>query len=58
MKNWKTTLIGIGVGAGTLAIDLIQSGQFNWKTFLFAVGMSALGLVAKDFNVTGGTIHQ
>jgi hypothetical protein len=58
MKNWKTSLIGLGIGAGNLAIDMLGSSHFNLKSFLFSVGIGALGLVAKDSNVTGGTVHQ
>jgi hypothetical protein len=28
----------------------------NWKQVLMSLAMAGLGLVAKDFNVTGGTV--
>lgn len=50
MRNWKTTLLGFGVGA----LNLLQSGV-NWKSALLSAAMAALGLAAKDHDVTGGT---
>lgn len=58
MKSWKTTLIGILTGVATLALDMYQTGTFSLRAFLIAAGMAALGIVAKDNNVTGGTVHQ
>ena len=60
MKNWKTTAIGIGFGAANLFASgaFTQDGKFNWQAFLLSTGMAALGLVAKDHNVTGGTTQQ
>jgi len=53
MKNWKTSLFGIGAGA----LNLFANGA-NWKQVLFSVGLAAVGVLAKDSNVTGGTIQQ
>lgn len=53
MKNWKTTLLGFGVGA----LNLLSSGV-NWKTALVSAGLAALGMAAKDHDVTGGTKEQ
>jgi len=53
VKNWKTSLFGIGAGA----LNLLANGT-NWKQVLFTVGLSALGLFAKDNNVSGGTTPQ
>jgi len=53
MKNWKTSFVGIGVGA----LNLFANGT-NWKQVLVAAGIAALGVFAKDNNVTGGTIQQ
>lgn len=61
MKNWKTSLFGVGMAA----VNMFGSGTFNsptgsfdWKNFLVSVGMVGLGAVAKDRNVTGGDTHQ
>ena len=61
MKNWITTLTGIGTVAtaiGTMATGLAH-GDFS------VIGTQGPGLIAgigllfaKDFNVTGGTIKQ
>lgn len=53
MKNWRTTLAGIGLGALQLFV-----GGMNWKSILLSAAMAALGAVAKDANVTGGSIVQ
>lgn len=51
--NWQTTLIGIVMGA----IQLHQGGM-TWGNAAIAALMAALGIVAKDHNVTGGTTAQ
>jgi hypothetical protein len=53
MKNWMTSLFGILAGAA----GLFANG-LGWKQVLVALATAALGLVAKDSNVTGGTINQ
>ena len=53
MKNWKTSLFGTLSG-----IAYAVTGQHDWKHILVAVLMAAAGLVAKDHNVTGGTVQQ
>lgn len=57
MKNWKTTVAGIAVGAIAAATAL------HWITVEQATAITAaltsLGLLAaKDSNVTGGTKQQ
>jgi len=47
-KNWKTTLLGLGLGGA----NLVANGV-HWKQALVSVGLAGLGLLAKDFNVTG-----
>lgn len=51
MKNWLTSLAGIGAGA----LNLLANGT-NWKQILVSVGVAALGLVSKDFNTTGNGV--
>lgn len=59
MKNWKTTLIGGGIGALYYLITAFQSGTpipqnaTQWKALLLAAALVGLGAVSKDFNVTG-----
>lgn len=53
LNNWKTSLIGWGVGALTLLGSQIQTGSIDWKEWGLAIGFGLLGTVAKDFNVTG-----
>lgn len=57
VKNWKTTLAGIG---GLLGVFVKLAGN-GWKFDMedFAVISGSLGLIfAKDKNVTGGTVAQ
>jgi hypothetical protein len=62
MKNWKTTLIGVLAGFIPLGQGLLQglyAGQhFDWSKIGIGAGIMALGSLAKDFNVTGGTVSQ
>ena len=53
MKSWRTTLFGIGAAA----LNLLANGT-HWKEVLLSVGFAALGVAAKDSNVSGGTIKQ
>lgn len=57
MKNWKTTLFGaiISVGAG-MATQPGSVGTIG--QVIGIVGPLLLGIVAKDSNVTGGTVMQ
>lgn len=49
-SNWKTTLFGIGAGA----LNMFANGT-KWQQVLLSVATAALGIFAKDSNVTGGT---
>jgi hypothetical protein len=53
MRNWKTTLLGIGAGV----LNLVANGM-TWKQALLSTGLAALGFFAKDKNVTGGDTRQ
>jgi hypothetical protein len=53
MKSWKTTLVGFGAGFLNL-----YAGGFTVKTALLSAALAAFGLVAKDHNVTGGSVAQ
>ena len=58
MKNWKTTAIGIGGAIAMGGGQLLMSGNLDWKAYVQMAFMAALGIAAKDFNVTGGMIQQ
>lgn len=51
--SWKTTLAGLAVGF----INLWANG-ISAKQAALSVGVAALGVAAKDLNVTGGTTPQ
>jgi hypothetical protein len=53
MKNWKTTVAGFVAGFLQL-----YAGGMNLKSAAIATALAALGLLAKDRNVTGGTVQQ
>ena len=58
MKNWKTTLIGVGAGIAYI-LSKVLSHTFDAATDIsIAAGMAGLGIVAKDHNVTGGSTQQ
>lgn len=48
MRNWKTTLIGVGLGFLHLWANGLQP-----KQAAVAIGMATLGALAKDYDVTG-----
>lgn len=55
MSNYKTTLAGI-LGAVILCVQQwLSSGNLDTHTLLVAAAIAVLGVLAKDFNVTGGT---
>ena len=52
MKSWKTTI----VGAALAALVAIQTASLaDWKTWLLPALIAALGVLSKDFDVTGST---
>lgn len=57
MINWKTTLLGIIAGTLVIlqnAVASYQSGTpVQWLQIVLGITLMALGLVMKDFNVTG-----
>lgn len=61
MKNWKTTLFGVIGGLATLFGPHLQGGAGPAVTIgnvVTAGALILLGLVAKDSNVTGGSVAQ
>lgn len=57
MKNWKTTLIGVGTAFVYATISYLQGGM-DLKSAAIAAGIALLGSFSKDHNVTGGTSRQ
>lgn len=61
MKSWKTTSLGvltIVTLAATTATQLIKGEPVDWN-FVLATFITAVGLIlAKDANVTGGTVSN
>jgi hypothetical protein len=62
MKNWKTTLAGAIPGLIIFFYSLLESlkaGQaFDFRDMLLGLGLTMLGFLAKDLNVTGGNKSQ
>ena len=52
-KNWKTSLAGAIIGGGYAALSALQNG-IKPRDVLIAAGLVAMGILSKDFNVTGG----
>jgi hypothetical protein len=57
MKNWETSAAGVGIAAIYAGLTALQSG-LTMKDALVAAGLALVGVLAKDANVTGGTIQQ
>jgi hypothetical protein len=57
MKNWKTTLFG-GLSAVCLALAAIFPDLKELFGAFSAVFLALMALVAKDSNVTGGSVQQ
>ena len=57
MKNWKTSLIGLGIGMIQIVPQVLAgasaNGKVNWAQFGMGLGSIALGYFAKDFDKTG-----
>jgi hypothetical protein len=58
MKNWKTTLIGVGGAIAMGGGQLLSQGNLDYKAYVSMAFMTLIGLFAKDMNVTGGTQQQ
>lgn len=57
LTNWKTTLSGLGLSFASLVIAAMQGGV-KPKDAVVAAGLALVGSLAKDANVTGGTVKQ
>ena len=63
MKNWKTTVAGIAIGALTLVVGMIKAHMAGGPALTpegitLAVGIATLGAHSKDYDVTGGQRPQ
>ena len=57
MKNWRTTLAGLGTGFLYAFVAAMQGG-LKPKDAVIAGGLALIGGCAKDHNVTGGSVKQ
>lgn len=57
MANYKTTIMGFLAAFAAILTDVLQKGASleDWKTWLLPVCLAALGIVAKDWNVTNAS---
>jgi len=55
MKNWKTSLIGLVIIIAGIYVFITTK---DWTQSGIAVGVGIGLLMAKDNNVTGGTVAQ
>lgn len=55
MKNWKTTLVGVLLAVVVAIQPIVSTGKVDWGQLVIAALIAALGVLAKDFNVTGTT---
>lgn len=63
MKNWMPTLAALISAAGSFVLFAQNSGMYTFPKLAVALalfmnvgGLAALGITAKQFNVTGGTV--
>lgn len=47
MKNWKTTLAGLGAAVAQVSVNGV-----SWKSLIAAAFMALVGVFAKDFNIS------
>ena len=61
LTNWRTTLAGIVQLALTGSYQALQASQgadVNWTAVGLSAAMAIIAGLAKDSNVTGGTVQQ
>lgn len=56
MTNWKTTASGLLAALGQV-LPLLGVAQ-PIAGAISIIGLALLGLLSKDYNVTGGTVNQ
>lgn len=58
IRNWKTTLCGLAGGAIIAVLPILQTGTFSPRELVIGGIIGALGVLAKDLNVTGGSASE
>lgn len=62
MTSYKTFVLGLIAAIWVALEPLISNGNFSlqrdWKSLVGAAIIAAFGFVAKDSNVTGGTVSN
>lgn len=48
LTHWKTSLAGAGLGGTAFTIMQSGCGATSWKSWAVALGITGLGLIAKD----------
>lgn len=58
-SNWKTTFAGLAGAVLTVVLQYASAGDhLDWKQLPVPITIAVLGFLAKDFNTTGGTVHN
>lgn len=61
MKNWKTTtggVIAVIMAVCAIVKGLVDGAPIDWTTSIAAISAGIGLIMAKDSNVTGGTVQQ
>ncbi len=58
MKNWKTTIASVVIAGLYSFLTSLQAGGMTLKDAALAAGIVVLGLLMKDYDVTGGTVDN
>jgi len=53
MKSWKTTIAGLIGAVATALYPLLIQGKLDPQALITAAIIAILGVLAKDFNVSG-----
>lgn len=53
MRNWKTTLVGVGSAVFAVVWPMVQTGNVTLKDIAIAAGLALLGYFSKDAGVSG-----
>lgn len=52
-KSWMTTVAGLVGAIANVLVDLLQHGTVDTKTITTSIAIAILGVLSKDFNVSG-----
>lgn len=53
MKSWKTMIVGCAGAAINALIPIIETGTIDPQTLITSITLAVLGVLAKDFDVSG-----